>query len=268
MQKQIVYSERAPWPKLSSWVQSLWTFDAQKLDTASYEHYIPPDGCISLVCQASPSSSSTSSMLILVGPRWQPHVVMIEQGDVYLGLRFWPYAARCVAGSALDRMVGHVRPLRTFPSEIASVLEPLEAMTADDHDAWQDQIQSALSQSFLTLNEVDPLVRSAVHRIIESQGQLRMRDLAQQLQISLRHLQRQFVQETGLTPKQFARIRRFRAAAAELLRESPRPWCHVAVDAGYADQAHLTREFTQLIGLSAKELETKYQAIFHDSVLP
>lgn len=52
----------------------------------------------------------------------------------------------------------------------------------------------------------------------------------------------------GLTPKRHAALMRFQA----LLRAAPSrdPWAALAADAGYADQAHLTRQFVQLAGMT------------------
>lgn len=54
----------------------------------------------------------------------------------------------------------------------------------------------------------------------------------------------------------FARIRRFRACASNLIAERPEAWGRVALAHGYADQAHLNREFSRLSGRSPTQLAT------------
>ncbi|MFS2055915.1 helix-turn-helix domain-containing protein, partial [Variovorax sp. CT11-76] len=53
----------------------------------------------------------------------------------------------------------------------------------------------------------------------------------------------------GLTPKEYARVMRFDRALA-LAADPARPWAEIAVEAGYADQAHLSREFSALAGMA------------------
>jgi AraC-like DNA-binding protein len=52
----------------------------------------------------------------------------------------------------------------------------------------------------------------------------------------------------GLAPKRHAALMRFHALLGEA--RAPRSWAVIAADAGYADQAHLTREFSRLAGLT------------------
>jgi transcriptional regulator GlxA family with amidase domain len=64
---------------------------------------------------------------------------------------------------------------------------------------------------------------------------------------SRRHLSQRFTDEYGIGPKQTARLVRFQRAR-DLVAAGTRPLAEVAVDCGYADQAHLTREFCELAG--------------------
>jgi hypothetical protein len=53
----------------------------------------------------------------------------------------------------------------------------------------------------------------------------------------------------GLTPKQYARLARLRAAIAHLGAREPASWADFAVARGYWDQAHMIHEFTALVGV-------------------
>jgi transcriptional regulator GlxA family with amidase domain len=67
---------------------------------------------------------------------------------------------------------------------------------------------------------------------------------------SRRHLARQFRHELGLTPKTMARIVRFDHAHRLAVGSDPLSWAQIAVLAGYADQAHLGREWREFTGRS------------------
>ncbi|MGH3331891.1 MAG: helix-turn-helix domain-containing protein, partial [Nocardioidaceae bacterium] len=62
----------------------------------------------------------------------------------------------------------------------------------------------------------------------------------------------QFKGEYGLTPKQAARVMRFEHSW-DLLRMAPRRLADVAATTGYADQAHMTREWRDLAGYTPVE---------------
>ena len=63
---------------------------------------------------------------------------------------------------------------------------------------------------------------------------------------SVRHVHTCFVAEFGVTPKQVAQLMRFERARALVARGGS--LARVAAESGYADQAHLTREWTRFAG--------------------
>ncbi len=71
---------------------------------------------------------------------------------------------------------------------------------------------------------------------------------ADELGLSARRLQQLMVTETGLAPKAYARVARF--DRARRLLPHARSLAGLAHDLGYADQSHLTREFTAHAGLA------------------
>lgn len=92
-------------------------------------------------------------------------------------------------------------------------------------------------------------VRAAA-QLYHSGGQRRVAELASGLGLSPRTLERQFVQEVGIGAKTLARLIRFEAAHNTLNFDPSTPLAALAYDLGFADQAHLTREFRALGGLT------------------
>ena len=78
-------------------------------------------------------------------------------------------------------------------------------------------------------------------------GRLRVADVAARVGWSDRHLGDRFRAETGLSPKEAARVVRFHRArrllAARVGAGRPPELAGLAADGGFADQAHLTREW-------------------------
>ena len=70
--------------------------------------------------------------------------------------------------------------------------------------------------------------------------------LAASLGLGERHLRRRFAAGVGYGPKTFARVARFRRALA--LVRAGESLAAAAAEAGYADQAHMTRELVALAG--------------------
>lgn len=54
----------------------------------------------------------------------------------------------------------------------------------------------------------------------------------------------------GVTPVEYRRITRFRDAVCAIRSETRRSLCGIALDTGYSDQAHFTREFRAFAGMT------------------
>ncbi|RWN11342.1 MAG: AraC family transcriptional regulator [Mesorhizobium sp.] len=87
----------------------------------------------------------------------------------------------------------------------------------------------------------------AYDRIIASGGRTRIGSIAERLGWSRKHLAGSFSNAIGIGPKTLSRIVRFNRALG-LSRQPTADWADIAADCGYADQAHLVREFRDLAG--------------------
>ena len=84
--------------------------------------------------------------------------------------------------------------------------------------------------------------------IVASRGRTTVGALAAHVGWTRRHLASRFNTEVGLAPKAVIRIARFEYACEALLNPRRRSLAEVAADAGYYDQSHLTREWSELAG--------------------
>ena len=93
----------------------------------------------------------------------------------------------------------------------------------------------------------DPDAVRAWQRILGTRGRIRVGDLVAESGWSARRLTGVFTAEFGFGPKRAAQLVRFDAARRAL--DAGTPPSAVAVTCGYADQAHLSREFSSFTGL-------------------
>jgi AraC-like DNA-binding protein len=98
----------------------------------------------------------------------------------------------------------------------------------------------------------DPLaaqVAGMVERIAADPGLRRVAVLAEVFGMPERRLQRLFTEYVGVSPKWVMRRARLLEAARRADAGDGVDWAALAVDLGYADQAHLTRDFTATLGV-------------------
>ena len=100
----------------------------------------------------------------------------------------------------------------------------------------------------------DGLLVNRICRDIESTpGLQRVQQLTERWQIGERRLQRLVRSRLGLTPKWLLQRHRLQEAAALIGRGMGPDLSHVAYALGYADQAHFTRDFAAVTGMSPGE---------------
>ena len=99
---------------------------------------------------------------------------------------------------------------------------------------------------------IRPELGYAWRRLRTSHGAIPVAELAAETGWSARYLTSRFRAETGLSPKEAARVFRFQHARRMIAQAAARPTgaklADLAADCGYYDQAHLAREFRQLAG--------------------
>jgi AraC-like DNA-binding protein len=162
--------------------------------------------------------------------------------------------ATAFAGSA--GAAGHAGAARSV--EAAGTTGSAGAAGAgDDADARMIGYAEALLCSVRP--ERDPLaeqVAALVSHITADPGLRRVDELAGASGMTARSLQRLFADYVGVSPKWVMRRARLHEAAERADSGEPVDWAMLASDLGYADQAHLTRDFTATIGISP----TRYAA--------
>ena len=98
-----------------------------------------------------------------------------------------------------------------------------------------DQLRHALPPDTEVITAVDRLTRSDVMPVVT--------EIARELHLSSRQLQRRFLTAVGMTPKRFMRVMRFARAWQSASMSPHLTWAGLAAEHGFADQAHLVREF-------------------------
>jgi AraC-like DNA-binding protein len=77
-----------------------------------------------------------------------------------------------------------------------------------------------------------------------------MTDVADEIGISSRRFIQLFSNEVGLTPKLFARVRRFQRVLQQIRTSAEFSWADMAASCGYFDQAHFIHDFKEFSGIN------------------
>jgi AraC-like DNA-binding protein len=129
-------------------------------------------------------------------------------------------------------------------------------------------LDDALLERLAAGDPPDPRLAGAWRLLERSGGRLSVASIADRVGWSRRHLAATVHRELGLPPKTLARVLRFErafrslgpAAAGGSTAGGPAAaggWAAVAAACGYADQAHLIREFREFAGATPVELAAR-----------
>jgi AraC-like DNA-binding protein len=163
--------------------------------------------------------------------------------------------------------LGAYRLLGPAVAEIGGTLVGLEDVVGADARRFSEQVQSArtweervrLLDDFLLDRatrgpQPSPEVTHALHLLERSQGKDAIGEIARQVGWSHKHLITRFKQQIGVTPRLAARLVRLSTVWRHL--DDEQSWARIAAECGYADQAHLTREFRRFTGTTPGALIT------------
>jgi len=252
------YFEFDPAPALAAHVTSYWGFRVRTADPPA--HRLWADGCITLTAVSTPEESRW----ILVGPRVGPLDVPVTREATYWGARFWPDAG----GGVLGIRATELRDLTIVaPPAIEHLLGPASAVAGSGTATTATVLDTILEPLVRRAPPLDRAVRQAVTAIVTTAGKVPIAEIAAGIGVGERQLQRRFRLAVGLTPKQFARVRRVRTTGGSVLA-GKQNWAELAASHGFADQSHLIHEFSQLTGLTPVAFEERLRGIEHGNVDP
>ena len=232
-----MYREWAPPAPLRHAVACLWVRQVPDGDPGPI--VVVPDACSDLIWQ-------TNRGAFVAGPDTGAVTSTSSPGTVLVGVRFRPGAG----GPALRTPLHELRDRRV---ELGDLLPGL-GRTLDD-SLSPDGALSRLVEAAAHLVDAgppDPMVQDVARRLADPRAQVRA--LARDVAVSERHLRRRCHDTVGYGPKTLQRVLRFRRFLAAAASPDASDLARMAAGAGYADQAHLTRECRDLAGETPAEL--------------
>jgi AraC-like DNA-binding protein len=120
----------------------------------------------------------------------------------------------------------------------------------------------------LRVTEPTDVISYTASRILQAEGQVRIRDLAYQSGLSIRQMERKFLSQVGVSPKTYARIARFGGALRMKAKVPTESWANVAAQLGYHDQMHMVHDFQELSGDSPSKSLAGVEMVYRAQLAP
>jgi AraC-like DNA-binding protein len=241
----VVYREYAPPADLQAYAVCTWTLEIPAGDRPHSQHVLP-DGCSDIVWMGE-------ARPIVVGPMTRPALTSAAEATVITGVRFRPEAGAAVLGVPAHELADRRIALDDLWNRhvVSTASERLwEERTAAGRI---EAVHALLASRRERIATPDLTVQQAIWQLTADRSG-GIRELARQMRISERQLQRRFLTATGYSPKMFQRIVRFQKLLALAKSRPAARLGDAAHAAGYADQAHMTREVGEFSGVTPSAL--------------
>lgn len=244
----------SPSPAHAPWLEYLWT---QRSDAAPAGRAwrVVPELNPHLIFTLAPAGSRQPVRCSLVGPR-------SRFADVVMANRVMTYGV-CLRPGALPQLT------RLPSSDFTDHAIPIEAVFGARGRSLMERLAEPASQRGIldTLAAFLAEVWSGPNhrKSLPLEGCDRVAELAAQMGLPSRTLHARLTQEVGLSPKRILRIQRLHRTL-KLAQARSSAWPQIAASAGFADQAHMIREFTELLGESPTAWRQRWSADFFNTL--
>jgi AraC-like DNA-binding protein len=260
------YREHAPHDCLRDRVKCFWSLERDYGAADAHEEVVP-DACVELIlnfgspyvlCEEDRPEREMPAVFV-VGLQRRPLRFRCD-GTVKL------VAARFHAWGALPFLEGDERAaLAVSPASDQRRREGVDAIRArvlaDDFDGAVARLEEMLIERLLSASIDARRLQAAAMTLQREKGQVRIADLAERCFLSVRQVQRHVRDTTGVSPKTLARAIRFDSARERLMFAPDTQLTALAHECGYADQAHLVREFREFAGKTPGAFAAEMRAL-------
>lgn len=174
------------------------------------------------------------------------HDTQVAASTRLLGIRFKPAGMAAFAGLPMQLLTDQHILGNDLSLPLVRQLQTAIAKSSNPFHAISHCLLKALPQQ-------PTRIQAAVHAIQSCHGNISPVAIAAHVNMSPRNFERSFLQQVGTPAKTFSRIVRCLSAKEALQKQPTSSLLSLAIDYGYHDHAHLTREFRQITGEAPSE---------------
>jgi AraC-like DNA-binding protein len=251
----VIYRERAAPPALRPFVERFWWLEGAA-DAIAAEP-VPPDGRTEIIVHGGDpfahiddAGSTRVQDRVLFAGQLTRAVRLAPRGYArVVGAHLRPHAAHALFGVPQRAMTDRIVDLRDVHGALARRLRDDVA----GRETGEEMIAalSAALEAEARAGGISDSTAAAVSIATSRKGLVQVADLAGELRVSSRQLERLFEERVGLSPKFFLRVVRFQEVLRGIRQATnATTWAERAAEHGFYDQPHFIRDFKTFVGES------------------
>lgn len=254
------YQTFQPHSDLESLVKCYWTLEvpAQK---EVQRQLIIPDGCIEMIfILGDDIKRYTSNAKFIIQPR---EFILGQISDEFyiepigyvnsFAVRFYPYGFANFTPTPLKKLANKETPIALLFGENPSQELGQKIMQATNTKERIEIIESFLLNKLNDKTTIDSIVKTTIDALFSTGGKTSITAILKDDLSKRRQLERKFIQQIGISPKQLGKVIRLQTALKMLLNQQSETFAEIAYESEYYDQAHFIKDFKEFTGTTPKE---------------
>lgn len=254
------YQTFKPQPNLQAIVKCHWTLEVPP-EMATEKQRIIPDGCIEMAFILgddvkrfiSDDESVMQPRAMVMGQITKPSFIQPTGYVNSFAVRFYPYGFSNFVKIPVNELADKDTPLSIlFGEEGANDLEQkivCASSTAERIEIVERFLLSKLTES----STIDQIVKSTIDSLFLTKGSISINSILKDKGSQRRSLERKFLKQVGISPKQLAKIIRLQTSLKMILHQQSDSLTQVAYESDYYDQAHFIKDFKEFTGINPRE---------------
>lgn len=249
------YQTFKPHPDLESLVKCHWTLEVPA-EKAAQRQRIVPDGCIELFfILGDDIKRYTSGDEFILQPREMVLGQITESFYIEptgyvnsFAVRFYPYGFANFVSTPIKNLANKETPLESLFGEKPSKDLARKIIQATDTKKRIEVIEGFLLNKLIDKVTIDNIVKTTVDTIFLTKGSTTINAILKEDLSKRRQLERKFLKQIGISPKQLGKVIRLQSALKMLLKQQPENFTRIAYESAYYDQAHFIKDFKEFTG--------------------
>lgn len=253
-EQTVSYFEAEPCAALKPYIRCFWgTIHPIFAPETGISELVTPDTCCDVIFTVNHTENTVNSAFCGTSDVSFAayNYIQIPHLRSVFGVRFYAWSAVVFSEDTMRDSKNENSHADTHFSALRKMLAPqlFETVTLSE----RIQIAEEFLVKHMHAERSSTLVSNAIYEILSHRGNLRTEELSRTLHISTRQIERRFLEETGFSPKQLSNLIRYQYLWDGLLHHRFRSLADAALEFGYTDQSHLTREFKRYHTLTIRE---------------
>lgn len=254
------YQTYLPQSDLKSLVKCYWTLEVDASHNPEKQRIIP-DGCIEMAFvlgddikrYISENDFILQPRAMVLGQTIDPFYIEPTGYVNTFAVRFYPYGFSNFITTPIKDLANKETPLGLlFGAESSQQLEK-KIIEASDTETRIKIVEQFLRDRLSDSATIDNIVVSTVDALLSTKGNTPITTLSHGNPSKRRQLERKFLKQIGMSPKQLSRVIRLQAALKMILNEQPESLTQIAYESEYYDQAHFIKDFKAFTGTIPKD---------------